>query len=147
MQRIKINAKSIIDQVIYLTLQSMKFLQAEFKSWVPVSQKSPYVCLSYHKQDATLQKLHWNLRRYLNCYKYCVYMYPSSCSYLKQCFGDWILSQSSGWTFFSWSQLIELVPITGYLHQHKIRYTNQAHHRPFARVKTDIKRKSTQYEA
>jgi hypothetical protein len=32
--------------------------------------------------------------------------------YLKQCFGDWILSQSSGKSLLSWTQSIELVPVS-----------------------------------
>jgi hypothetical protein len=38
----------------------------------------------------------------------------------------------------SWTQSIELVPISGHLRQHKIEYTSQAHHKPSARAKTKI---------
>jgi hypothetical protein len=34
---------------------------------------------------------------------------------------------------------MELVPISEHLHQHKIGYTKEARHRPYARVKTNIK--------
>jgi hypothetical protein len=38
--------------------------------------------------------------------------------YLKpQHFADWILSPSSGGTYSSWTQSIELVPLYGHLHQ------------------------------
>jgi hypothetical protein len=43
------------------------------------------------------------------------------------------------WNLLSWGQSLELVPISGHLHQHKIRHTNQAQHKPSARVKTNIK--------
>jgi hypothetical protein len=39
---------------------------------------------------------------------------------------------------FSVAQSIELVPISGHQHQKKIRYINQAQHKPSARVKTNI---------
>jgi hypothetical protein len=50
-------------------------------------------------------------------------------------FGDWILFPSSGINLLSWAQSIGLVPISGHLHQRKVGYTNQAQHKPSARVK------------
>jgi hypothetical protein len=44
---------------------------------------------------------------------------------------------------------MELVPISGYLYQHKIGYRSQAQHKPSVRVKTNIKniKKLHTYEA
>jgi hypothetical protein len=43
----------------------------------------------------------------------CFGHYTLSCFLLKQYFGDWILSPSSGKNLLSWAQSIELVPISG----------------------------------
>jgi hypothetical protein len=48
------------------------------------------------------------------------------------------------WNLLIWAQSIELVPIFGHQHQHKIGYINQAQPKPSERVKiniTNIKRK------
>jgi hypothetical protein len=42
--------------------------------------------------------------------------------YLKQRFGDWILSPTSGKSLLSWAQSIELVLISEHQRQHKIGY-------------------------
>jgi hypothetical protein len=34
---------------------------------------------------------------------------------------------------------MELIPISGHQHKHKIGYTNQAQHKPSARAKTNVK--------
>jgi hypothetical protein len=79
---------------------------------------------------------------------YCVTGHcPSSCFYLKHN----ILKTVSvfRWNLLSWAQSIELVSISGRLHQHKIGYTNQAQHKPSARFKRNIKniKKLDTYEA
>jgi hypothetical protein len=43
------------------------------------------------------------------------------------------------WNLLSLTQLIELVPIYGQLHQHKKGHANKAQHKPCAWVKTNIK--------
>jgi hypothetical protein len=49
------------------------------------------------------------------------------------------------WNLLSWTQSIQLIPISGHQHQHKIEYINQAQHKPSARVKTNIKNPNITY--
>jgi hypothetical protein len=42
------------------------------------------------------------------------------------------------WNLLSLAQSIELFPISRHQHQHRIGYVNQAQHKPYARVKTNI---------
>jgi hypothetical protein len=67
--------------------------------------------------------------------------YPLSCFYLKNITFRWLDSVSVfRWNLFSWAQAIELIAISGQQHKRKIRYVNQAQHKPSARVKRNIKR-------
>jgi hypothetical protein len=40
----------------------------------------------------------------------------------------------------SWAQSIELVPISGHQHQHRVGYINKSQHKPSVRVKTNNKK-------
>jgi hypothetical protein len=42
------------------------------------------------------------------------------------------------WNLLSWAQSIELVPICGHQHQHRIGYTPQAEDKSSARVKKEL---------
>jgi hypothetical protein len=59
--------------------------------------------------------------------------------YLKQHFGDWILSPSSGKNLLCWGQLTEVVRISGHQQQPKIGYINQPQYKPSAKVKAHFK--------
>jgi hypothetical protein len=74
-------------------------------------------------------------------HNYCVSgHYPLSCFHLRHTMFRRLDSFSIfRWNLLSYTQLIELIPISGCLHQHKREYINQAQHKPSARVKTDIK--------
>jgi hypothetical protein len=43
------------------------------------------------------------------------------------------------WNLLSWTQSIELAPISGNQHQHKAGCIYQVQHKPSARIKTNIK--------
>jgi hypothetical protein len=58
--------------------------------------------------------------------------------YLKQRFGDWILSPTSVKSLLSWAESIELVLNSEHLREHSIAYINQAQHKTSVRVKTNI---------
>jgi hypothetical protein len=47
----------------------------------------------------------------------------------------------------SWAYSIELVPVCGQLHQHKVGYTSQVQHKLSARVKKKTWKKLDTYEA
>jgi hypothetical protein len=59
--------------------------------------------------------------------------------YLKQRFGDWLLSPVFRWNLLSLGQSIDLLPISGHQHQHKMGYMNHPQHKRSARVTTNVK--------
>jgi hypothetical protein len=64
--------------------------------------------------------------------------YPSSCFYLDTTFRRQDSVSVVRWNLLSWTQSIELVPISGHQYEHKIGY-RIGQHKPSARVKTNIK--------
>jgi hypothetical protein len=62
-----------------------------------------------------------------NRYTNIVFLDITHCPVLfkRQHFGDWILPPTSGGTYPGGPRQIDLVPISGQLHQHKIEYINK----------------------
>jgi hypothetical protein len=62
---------------------------------------------------------------------------PSTSCLLREHFGNWTTSPSSGKNF-SWAQSTELVPVSGHQNQRKTGYISQTQHKTSAGVKANI---------
>jgi hypothetical protein len=117
------------------TFQPLLSYVADFAEWWFV--RSPSACSPPNSWMDWLTGLLFNSLRS----NYCVSgHYPSACFYLKHTTLRRVDSVSVfKWNLLSWAQSIGLVPTSRHQHQHSTGYINQAHHKPSARVKTNIK--------